>query len=96
MAAVGEVFLLPQIEEADYSAFRAVLVADNQEVGLPPSYTDWLARVAARRRERRQRGAFVRDVPVTILHFSSFCAQRGIERPTVLTRDRYVAELSRH
>lgn len=95
MAAVGEVFLLPRIEEADYSAFRAMLVADNEEAALPPSYADWLARVAARRRERRQSGAMVHDVPVTILHFSSYCARSGIEHPTVLTLDRYVAELSR-
>ena len=96
MAAVGDVFLLPRIEEADYSAFRAVLAAGNREAALPASYTDWLARLAARRRERRKNGAMVREVPVTILHFSSFCAKSGIERPTVLTLDRYVAELSRH
>ena len=94
MDGVGQVCLLPRIEEADYAAFRTVLVDGGSGTALPASYDDWLMLIATRRRARRAGGDLVRDIPISILHFSAFCERSGIARPTTHTLDRYIVELA--
>lgn len=95
MNAVGEMCLLPRIDEADYSAFRAILADENSGKKLPPSYDEWLKVIAMRRREGRSCGNLVREVPINIVQFSAFCGRTGIDRPTMHTLDRFITELAR-
>jgi len=96
MAAVGEVFLLPRIDMADYSAFRAVLNGEQRGTSLPILYDEWLVLLAARRRERTEAGLVVREVPISVLQFAAYCESQEIKKPTVLTLDRFIAEVSQH
>jgi hypothetical protein len=95
MNPVREVCLLPRIDEADYTAFRAVLGNGNSDKALPSSYEEWLTVIAARRRGELTSGCLVREIPVNILQFSAFCERTGVERPTMGTLDRFIVESAR-
>jgi|SRR6185312_1652721 hypothetical protein len=96
MADIKDVFLLPSIAEADYSIFRAALNCEGQGTSLPFTYQEWLTILASRRRERGQAGSVVCDIPIEVVQFADYCERHRIEQPTVITLDRFVAELARH
>ena len=95
MTGLAEVFLLPRIDVSDYSAFRALLSGETEGTSLPFTYDEWLVRLAARRREGRNAGSLVREVPISALQFAAYCESQEIGQPTVLTLDRFIAEVAR-